>query len=116
MDLISLITGITGLLSLFCAGGWFINYRQKKAIEIALSEKAQTDANSDKVDLTDKILEKYQKSILDTMGGHDARHDAQDARMDKIQTNLSEISEYLNGGFSDFQRIKRDGKGRFIKL
>jgi hypothetical protein len=110
MDLISLITGITGLLSVVFGTGFLLNYKAKKRLESANAEKAQTDANSDKVDLTDKILEKYQKSILDSMGGHDARHDEQDRQMDKIQHSLAEISEYLNGGFASFQNKRRKTK------
>ena len=111
MDYTTLIIGILSTLS---AGGWFVNYRQKKKLEEANAvkgeaeaDKAKTESDSEKVDLVDKIMEKYQKTILTNMNFNSEKHDQQHVQ---ILNELSLITEYLNGEFVAFKEKKTTTK------
>jgi len=110
MDLSTIFNFILAIITLIAGGGWFINYRAKKSIE-------QTTASSDKVDLTDKILEKYQKTVLDTMSKIDEQYEKQhedinqkmskmDKQISKIFVEIKNIEQYLNGDFEKFKNKK----------
>ncbi len=105
MDTETLLNVFLSITTLIAGGGWFVNYRTKKVAEIQKNK-------SDNVDLTDKILDKYQKTVLDSMGGHDKRHDELDEQIHEIKCiqianaeEISLISQYLNGGFVSFKKV-----------
>ena len=105
MDAETLLNVFLSITTLIAGGGWFVNYRTKKVAEIQKNK-------SDSVDLTDKILDKYQKTVLDSMGGHDKRHDELDEQIHEIKRiqianaeEISFISQYLNGGFVSFKKV-----------
>ena len=116
MDYTTLIIGILSTLS---AGGWFVNYRQKKKLEEANAvkgeaeaDKAKTESDNEKVDLVDKIMEKYQKTILTNMNFNSEKHDQQHVQ---ILNELSLITEYLNGEFVAFKEKKTTTKKVYKK-
>lgn len=90
------------IVSLFvttiAGGGWFISYRLNK------SDK--------RVDLTDKILQKYQSAVLCKMDDHT---DAVKEHVTFLLQKVELICEYLGDDFAEFKRIKRDSTGRFAK-
>lgn len=105
MNVEVLLNVFLSITTLIAGGGWFVNYKTKKVAEVQKNK-------SDNVDLTDKILDKYQKTVLDSMGGHDKRHDELDQQIQEIKclqlTNAEEInliSKYLNGGFISFKKV-----------
>ena len=110
MEIEHLINAFLSLVTIVAGGGWFISYKNKKI--------AETQKNkSDNVDLTDKILDKYQKTVLDSMGGHDKRHDELDQQIREIKCiqianaeEISYISQYLNGGFVSFKKTSKTPK------
>ena len=100
-----LLNVLLSFTTLVAGGGWFVNYKTKKVAEVQKNK-------SDNVDLTDKILDKYQKTVLDSMGGHDKRHDELDQQIHEIKClqvsnaeEISLISQYLNGGFVSFKKV-----------
>lgn len=110
MDAGTILNVFLSVATLVAGGGWFVNYRTKKV--------AETQKNkSDNVDLTDKILDKYQKTVLESMGGHDKRHDELDGQIHEIKCiqianaeEISAISQYLNGGFVSFKKVSKTTK------
>ncbi|MDR2684044.1 MAG: hypothetical protein LBB53_01520 [Prevotellaceae bacterium] len=112
--LFQIISAVTGLLALVTTGGWFINYHAKKKNELALAEKSEVEANLAKLDLTEKIFEKYQQSVLSSMKGHEDKHDELRMAISEINSEIKCVAEYLNGGYSDFKMVKRDKNGKFI--
>lgn len=102
------LTIVTSALSLVAAGGWWVNYREKKEIE-------QNNAMSGEVDLTEKILQKYQQGVLSVMSGNNGelrnKLDNIEEQLATLQRqterNCSEIQllgEYLNGEFKKYKK------------
>ena len=91
---------ILAVITAILGGGWFVNYRQKKAIESASADKANMEVSQSKVDLTDSILKKYQETVLNEMGQH-----AEDHR--QILEHIGNINEYLNGDYQKFLKSKK---------
>ncbi len=84
MDFGGIANVILTIVAAVASGGWFVNYKQKK--------------QGDKVDLTDKILQKYQASVLEMM---DNRFDYR-KEMNAINMQLNNISQFLKNHFEDF--------------
>jgi len=101
---------ILPLITIVCGGGWFINYQSKKAVEREKSNQERTTTLSEKVDLTEKVFEKYQKTVLDSMGDHEKRHDKLDKDVEFIAEEIKSISDYLNGGYVQFKKTKKNDK------
>ena len=89
-----IVTVILAIISAVATGGWFVNAKLKKSNE--------------KVDLTDKILQKYQQGVLSVMTDNKEE-------MKKLNEKLDLIVEFLNGDFVEFCTRKRDEKGRFVE-
>ena len=68
----------------------------------------QNEKSSEKVDLTDKILQKYQQGVLSVMTDNKEE-------MKKLNEKLDLIVEFLDGDFVEFCTRKRDEKGRFVE-
>lgn len=107
MELEYIISALSSFAALVAGGGWFVSYKTKKVADVQRNK-------SDNVDLTDKILEKYQKTVLDSMGGHEKRHDELDEQIHEIKCiqlmnaeEILNISQYLNGGFIKFKDTPR---------
>lgn len=90
----NLVTIILTIIAAIASGGWFVNAKTKKS--------------SEKVDLTDKILQKYQEGVLSVMTDNKEE-------MKKLNEKLDLICEFLDGDFVEFCTRKRDEKGRFVE-
>lgn len=100
---------ITTLTTVIAGGGWFVNWRLKKKVE-------KYSAYSENVDLTDKILHKYQESVLSAMENQVNSQSEIKLQLENVIKVTSEISEFLNGDFVEFQTRKRDSAGKFIEI
>lgn len=96
---------VTTLTTLIAGGGWFVNWRLKKKVE-------KYSAYSDNVDLTDKILHKYQESVLSAMENQTSGQNEIKEKLENVIQVTSEISEFLNGDFVQFQIRKRNDDGK----
>jgi poly(3-hydroxyalkanoate) synthetase len=104
--MIEIITFITTLLSLFCAGGWFVNYKAKKRADMANSNKVELSALTDNLTLTKLAVTEYQQAIISSMSGHEQRHDTLDKNIAEIFLQLKKIDmieKYLNGEYLKFK-------------
>lgn len=90
----NLVTIILAIIAAIASGGWFVNAKTKKS--------------SEKVDLTDKILQKYQEGVLSVMTDNKEE-------IKKLNEKLDLICEFLDGDFVEFCTQKRDEKGRFVE-
>ncbi|MDR0831149.1 MAG: hypothetical protein LBN95_13740 [Prevotellaceae bacterium] len=114
----TIIQAVLAVITLVSAGGWFINYRQKKTIESANAQNAILSASDSAVELAEKIAQKYNALVLSTVNNnaaaHEKRHDDVEDKLDTIAAELQIIGEYLNGNFVKFKQ-ERDANGRFVK-
>ena len=126
IEIVNLIVGIFGTLVGIVGGSVGIIYwRENKAIKSAEAKKSNTDARLAEADLAEKILEKYEKSVLARMDSGEAvrqkefsaleqkidkRFDAMEAENDKQNGLLGDIVEFLNGDFRRFEEGKQKGK------
>lgn len=122
-DLLPTIIGIIG--------GTFgvIYWRENKALKAAEADKSKTEARKAEADLAESILEKYEKAILDRMdigetvrkqefsdleGKIDSRFDEVNKENSKQNGLISDIVEYLNGDFQEFERKKHKKKKKKV--
>ena len=61
-----------------------------------------------KIDFIDQIFEKYQKTVLEAMGGHEEKHRQLDRDMKDIKRELGNISTFLNGEVQKAQKRPRN--------
>lgn len=128
----AIVAAIVGLVGAF-GGGSIIYWRQNRKSKEAEASKSETDAQLAKVDLTEKIMEKFQRIVLDRMDSGDAVRSKEfqeleakiDHRFDIIEeedkrqndvlqqqaNTLHDVVEYLNGGFQSFE-AKKNKKGK----
>lgn len=111
---------VLGIFTVIAGGGWFVSHRHKK--------------KEDKVDLTNKILQKYQEGVLNVMDGQ-TKHiqmqikeevgknyrqietivDTLSVKVDEINDSVGVIVTFLTGNFTAFKIPERDERGRFVK-
>ena len=109
--------GLIGALG----GGSIIYWKASRKSAEADAQKNTTEARSAEVDLTEKIMEKFQRIVLDRMDLGDAVRQQEfkalaqkiDKRFDVIEEadrkqteTLQDVVEYLNGGFQQFEEQK----------
>lgn len=104
MEYIALISGI---ITTIAAGGWFINFKEKKRLETYTADKAKTESYDSEVNLLDKIMDRYKTDIFDKLDTNSEQHNQQHK---EIKSELASISEYLNGGYADFKVNKTSRK------
>ena len=113
--------GLIGALG----GGSIIYWKASRKSAEADAQKNTTEARSAEVDLTEKIMEKFQRIVLDRMDLGDAVRQQEfkalaqkiDKRFDVIEEadrkqteTLQDVVEYLNGGFQQFEEQKHKHK------
>lgn len=109
--------GLIGALG----GGSIMYWKASRKSAEAEAQKNTTEARSAEVDLTEKIMEKFQRIVLDRMDLGDAVRQQEfkdltqkiDKRFDVIEEadrkqteTLQDVVEYLNGGFQQFEEQK----------
>lgn len=124
--LVTAFIGLTGALG----GGGILYWGATRRLKAAEAQKSNTDAKSAEVDLADKILEKYEKTVLSHMESGEAVRKQEfeslaarfDKRFDVIEAEdrkqneiIRDIAEYLNGGFKQFEIAKRRREARQAK-
>lgn len=130
IELLKDIAEIIGpLLGIIGGSVGFIYWRENKALKAAEAEKgkaeagkATTDARLAEADLAEKILEKYEKSVLARMDSGEAvrkqefselsanigrRFDGIEQENSKQNGLLADIVEFLNGDFQQFEANKQ---------
>lgn len=122
-DLLPTIIGIIG--------GTFgiIYWRENKALKAAEADKSKTEAMQAEADLAESILEKYEKAILDRMDSGETVRKQEfsdlerkiDRRFDEVNKEnskqnglMSDIVEFLNGDFQEFEKNKRNNKRKKV--
>ena len=115
-----IITAIVALAGAF-GGGSLIYWRATKKSKTAEADKTTTEARLAEADFAEKILKKYEQGILARMDSGDAVRKREfelltakiDGRFDGIEKEnsrqnviLSDIVEYLNGDFQQFENSK----------
>lgn len=118
--------GLIGALG----GGSIIYWKASRKSAEADAQKNTTEARSAEVDLTEKIMEKFQRIVLDRMDSGDAVRQQEfkeltrkiDKRFDVIEEadkrqteTLQDVVEYLNGGFQKFEEEKKAQSKRIQK-
>ena len=122
VEIVNMIVGIFGTVVGIIGGSVGVIYwRENKAIKSAEADKSKTDARSAEVDLTEKIMEKFQRIVLDRMDQGDAVRSKEfqalaekvDSRFDAMEHEnksqnglLADIVEFLNGDFQTFEANK----------
>ena len=116
-----IVTAIVALAGAF-GGGSLIYWRATKKSKTAEADKTTTEARLAEADLAEKILQKYEQGILARMDSGDAVRKREfellaekiDGRFDGIEKEnsrqnilLSDIVEYLNGDFQQFEKNKK---------
>ena len=96
---------ILSVVATIASGGWFINWKQNRRKATAEADESEGRAAAMKIDFIDQIFEKYQKTVLEAMGGHEEKHRQLDMDMKYIKRELSNISTFLNG---EYKKHKRD--------
>ena len=123
IEIVNLIVGIFGTVVGIVGGSVGIIYwRENKAIKGAEAKKSTTDARMAEADLAEKILEKYEKSVLARMDSGEAvrkqefselsanigrRFDGIEQENSKQNGLLADIVEFLNGDFQQFEANKQ---------
>lgn len=123
IEIVNLIVGIFGTVIGIIGGSVGIIYwRENKAIKGAEAQKSNTEARLAEADLAEKILEKYEKSVLARMDSGEAvrqkefsdlthridqRFDSMEAENNKQNGLLADIVEFLNGDFQQFEAKKQ---------
>lgn len=115
--LLTFVLGLIGALG----GGSIIYWKATRKSAEADAQKNTVEARSAEVDLTEKIMEKFQRIVLDRMDSGDAVRQQEfkeltqkiDKRFDVIEEadrkqteTLQDVVEYLNGGFQLFEQQK----------
>ena len=129
IEIVNLIVGIFGTVVGIVGGSVGIIYwRENKALKAAEAEKGQaeaqkstTDARLAEADLAEKILQKYEQSVLARMDSGEAvrqrefqdlteridrRFDSMESENTKQNSLLADIVEFLNGDFKRFEEDK----------
>jgi len=123
---IQIITDIVfPLIGLIGGSVGIIYWRENKRIKASEADKGKTEAQRAEADLAESILEKYEKAILARMDSGetvrkkeftdlekkiDRRFDEVNAENGKQNGLLSDIVEYLNGDFAEFETRKKTAK------
>lgn len=115
------IIGVSGIVS-------FVTIRATKKKAQAEADQAECASQNDHLDMTEKILQKYQGLVLSQMTEWEkqsqerakerAEQRANDnkaiiERLDDLSSKYSDMSEFLNGDFAEFQIRKRNERGQF---
>ena len=123
------IPGISTLAAIVGGGIGVFFWRENKALKQAEADKSKaeaqkstTDARLAEADLAEKILEKFERSVLDRMDQGEAVRREEfstlskkiDKRFDVIEKEdrkqneiIRDVVEFLNGDFQKFKKNKR---------
>lgn len=104
----NILNFILTVLTTIAAGGWFIYYKANRRKEYAKAKKEESEAKVSEVNLTNEIFEKYQKVVLDAMGGHEERHKMIERDIKEIKKELKNINGYLNGDYKNHKNHIKD--------